>query len=162
MIALVLVSHSALLARGLVEVAAQMAPDVPLLPAGGTPDGGIGTSIDVVEHAVEQGLVSADGVVVLADLGSAVLTTESAIDLSDHWAGRVRLATAPLVEGAVVAAVAAQQGGTLADVVAAAEQAGHEYAPAPAAEPAAEAGTGSAPGAAASGAAAPARGPRCC
>ena len=132
MIALVLVSHSPLLARGLAELAAQMAPDVPLLPAAGTADGGIGTSIDAVRHAVEQGLAAADGVVVLADLGSAVLTTETAIDLEDDWAGRVRLATAPFVEGTVVAAVAAQQGGSLADVVAAAERAGHEFAPAPA------------------------------
>ena len=128
MIALVLVSHSPLLAQGLAELAAQMAPDVPLLPAAGTADGGIGTSIDVVRHAVEEGLAAADGVVVLADLGSAVLTTESAIDLEDDWAGRVRLATAPFVEGTVVAAVAAQQGGSLDDVVAAAHRAGQEFA----------------------------------
>lgn len=139
MIALVLVSHSARLAEGLVELAAQMAPDVRIIPGAGTADGGIGTSIDVVQHAVEQGLVEADGVVILADLGSAVLTTESAIDLEDEWSGRVRLAAAPFVEGAVVAAVQAQQGGDLDAVVGAAESAGHEFAadapavPAPAA-----------------------------
>lgn len=118
MIALVLVSHSVRLAEGLVELAAQMAPDVPLLVGAGTSDGGL--------DDVEQGLAQADGVAILADLGSAVLTTESAIDLEDEWSGRVLLAQAPFVEGAVVAAVAAQQGGSLDDVVKAAVSAAQD------------------------------------
>ncbi len=127
-IALVLVSHSALLARGAIELAGQMAPDVPLLPAAGTREGDLGTSLDVVSGAVERALAEADGVVVLADLGSAVLTVESALEIEDEWSGRVALADAPFVEGAVASAVAAQQGGSLGAVLAAAEEAGGTFA----------------------------------
>ncbi|QAY70530.1 dihydroxyacetone kinase phosphoryl donor subunit DhaM [Xylanimonas protaetiae] len=135
-VALVLVSHSALLAQGAVELAGQMAPDVPLLPAAGTLDGGLGTSLDIVTGAVERALVEADGVVVLADLGSAVLTVESALEIEDAWSGRVVLADAPFVEGAVAAAVAAQQGGALDAVQAAAQEAGGTFAASAPAAPA--------------------------
>lgn len=134
-IALVLVSHSALLAQGAAELAGQMAPDVPLLPAAGTRDGGLGTSLDVVSGAVERALAEADGVVMLADLGSAVLTVESALEIEDEWSGRVVLADAPFVEGAVAAAVAAQQGGSLDAVLAAAQEAGGTFAGSPPAAP---------------------------
>jgi PTS hybrid protein len=122
--ALVLVSHSVTIADGVAELAGDMAPDVPILSGAGTLDGGLGTSLDHVARAVERALAAADGVVVLADLGSAVLTVESALDLEDEWSGRVVLADAPFVEGAVAAAVAAQQGGDVDAVRAAAEDAG--------------------------------------
>ncbi|MFF2623847.1 dihydroxyacetone kinase phosphoryl donor subunit DhaM [Oerskovia jenensis] len=127
-IALVLVSHSARLAQGAAELAAQMAPGVLLLPAGGTDDGSLGTSYDVVSTAVTEGLVGTDGVVVLADLGSAVMTIESVIELDDTLEGRVVLADAPFVEGAVAAAVTAHGGGSLAEVLASAEAAGSTFA----------------------------------
>ncbi|WP_336706052.1 dihydroxyacetone kinase phosphoryl donor subunit DhaM [Oerskovia sp. USHLN155] len=127
-IALVLVSHSARLAQGAAELAAQMAPGVLLLPAGGTDDGSLGTSYDVVSTAVDGGLVGTDGVVVLADLGSAVMTIESVIELDDSLEGRVVLADAPFVEGAVAAAVTAHGGGSLAEVLASAEAAGSTFA----------------------------------
>ncbi len=110
--ALVLVSHSAAVAAGLVEVAGQMAPDVDLRAAGGTDDGRIGTSYDLVEQAVSGALEEgADAVVVLTDLGSATLTAESVLEMLDD--DRVALVDAPFVEGAVAAAVAAQSGGGL-------------------------------------------------
>ena len=127
-IALVLVSHSARLAQGAAELAAQMAPGVLLLPAGGTDDGSLGTSYDVVSAAVAEGLVGTEGVVVLADLGSAVMTIESVIELDYTLDGRVVLADAPFVEGAVAAAVTAHGGGTLAEVLASAEAAGSTFA----------------------------------
>ncbi len=127
-IALVLVSHTARLAQGAAELAAQMAPGVLLLPAGGTDDGSLGTSYDVVSTAVTEGLVGTDGVVVLADLGSAVMTIESVIELDDSLEGRVVLADAPFVEGAVAAAVTAHGGGSLAEVLASAEAAGSTFA----------------------------------
>ncbi|RXR27911.1 HPr family phosphocarrier protein [Oerskovia turbata] len=127
-IALVLVSHSARLAQGAAELAAQMAPGVLLLPAGGTDDGSLGTSYDVVAAAVDEGLVGTEGVVVLADLGSAVMTIESVIELDDSLEGRVVLADAPFVEGAVAAAVTAHGGGALAEVLASAEAAGGTFA----------------------------------
>ncbi|WP_418606060.1 dihydroxyacetone kinase phosphoryl donor subunit DhaM [Georgenia sp. SUBG003] len=102
--ALVIVSHSARLADGVVEVAAQMAPDVLLRAAGGTDDGGIGTSFDAVETAVTEllGTDGVAGVTVLTDLGSATMTAESVIEsLADDDAARVTLADGPLVEGAV-------------------------------------------------------------
>lgn len=129
-IALVLVSHSQRLAQGTVELAAQMAPGVLLLAAGGTDDGGLGTSYDRVSGAVAEALRAAGGVVVLADLGSAVMTVESVLDMEDGLDDRVALADAPFVEGAVAAAVTAHGGGDLAEVVASAEHAGSTFAPA--------------------------------
>lgn len=121
-VALVLVSHSRLIAEGLAELAGQMAPDVTLLPAGGMPDGGLGTSYEAIEAAVEQATAGDRAAVLLTDLGSAVMTTESVLEmLDDAVAQRVRLADAPLVEGAVAAAVAAQGGAGVEGVLAAAE-----------------------------------------
>ncbi len=105
---LVVVSHSEKIADGAVELAAQMAPDVVILAAGGTADGRIGTSLEKVMSALDQA-AGGDGVVVLTDLGSAVMTAESALELVEEPAG-VLLADAPLVEGLVAAAVAAQGG----------------------------------------------------
>ncbi|WP_454044262.1 dihydroxyacetone kinase phosphoryl donor subunit DhaM [Cellulosimicrobium sp. Marseille-Q8652] len=129
-VALVLVSHSQRLAQGAVELAAQMAPGVLLLAAGGTDDGGLGTSYDRVAGAVSEALAVADGVVVLADLGSAVMTVESVLDVEEDLDGRVALADAPFVEGAVAAAVTAHGGGTVPEVLASAEHAGSTFAPA--------------------------------
>jgi len=120
-VGLVIVSHSARLAAGIVELAAQMARDVLLVPAGGTDEGGIGTSLAKVMEALEAA-GTGDGVVVLTDLGSAVMTAESALEFMGNPQDIV-LADAPLVEGAVAAAVAAQSGASMAVVRAAAESA---------------------------------------
>ncbi len=117
-VGLVIVSHSAQLAAGVVELAAQMAPTVVLVAAGGMDDGGIGTSLEKVMSGLEQA-DTGDGVVVLTDLGSAVMTAESALEFLGSPES-LRMAHAPLVEGAVAAAVAAQSGGTLDAVCAAA------------------------------------------
>ncbi len=131
--AIVVVSHSAQLARGVCEVAGQMAPDVPLRAAGGTVDGRIGTSFDkVLTTVAELTEESVDGVVVLTDLGSATMTAESVLEMVDD--DRVVLADAPLVEGAVAAAVAAQGGADPAAVRRAAEEAAASFAGARAAE----------------------------
>lgn len=122
-VGLVVVSHSSKIADGVVELAAQMAGDVVIAAAGGTDDGRIGTSFDLVTAALEKA-DAGSGVVLLADLGSAVLTAETALDfVDDDTRERVRIADAPLVEGAVAAAVAAQSGGDLAVVLEAAESA---------------------------------------
>lgn len=117
-VALVLVSHSAELARGAAELAGQMAPDVLVRGVGGGPDGGLGTSLDAIQQTLEEVLVAlADagasgggGVVVLGDLGSSVLTVEAALELDDTLAEHAVLARAPFVEGAVAAAVTAHGG----------------------------------------------------
>ena len=124
-VSFVIVSHSASLAKGVCELAAQMSPDVHFEAAGGTDDGRIGTSYDLVETALEAALAAVDGegsgVIVLTDLGSATMTVESVIDMSDE-PERVRFVDTCLVEGAVASSVRAQLGEDLdqvADVAAA-------------------------------------------
>ncbi|GAA2250537.1 dihydroxyacetone kinase phosphoryl donor subunit DhaM [Herbiconiux moechotypicola] len=122
-VGVVFVSHSAKIAEGLVELAAQMAGSATLVAAGGTDEGGIGTSFDKVSAGVTEA-DSGHGVAVLCDLGSAILTAETALDfLDDEVRERVRIVDAPLVEGGVAAAVAAESGADLDGVVAAAESA---------------------------------------
>ncbi|GAA2458694.1 dihydroxyacetone kinase phosphoryl donor subunit DhaM [Agromyces soli] len=147
-VGLVFVSHSAKIAEGLVELAGQMAPETALIAAGGTDDGRIGTSFDRVSAAIAEA-DAGRGVVVLCDLGSAILTAETALDfLDDEVRALVRIVDAPIVEGGVAAAVAAQAGDGLDAVVAAARSAvggaaGPDEAsavPHPGPAPAAEAG----------------------
>ena len=122
-VGILVVSHSAAIATGTVELARQMAADVPMVAAGGTDDGGIGTSFEAITDGIGE-LASADAVVVLCDLGSAVLTSETAVDfLDDADRERVVIVDAPIVEGAVAAAVAAETGGSLAQVAEAARSA---------------------------------------
>ena len=122
-VGLVFVSHSSRIAEGLVDLARQMAPTATLVAAGGTDDGRIGTSFDLVSAGIAEADTGA-GVVVLCDLGSAILTAETALDfLDDEQRDRVRIVDAPLVEGGVAAAVAAEAGDDLERVVAAAESA---------------------------------------
>jgi PTS hybrid protein len=116
---IVVVSHSDKIADGAVELAGQVAPDVMMVPAGGTSDGRIGTSLEKVMAALEQ-TTGGDGVLVLTDLGSAVMTAESALEFAGEPAD-VLLADAPIVEGLVAAAVAAQGGANLHAVKRAAE-----------------------------------------
>ncbi|CAN5872932.1 dihydroxyacetone kinase phosphoryl donor subunit DhaM [soil metagenome] len=121
MIGLVLVSHSAKLAEGLAELVAQMEPEVPLAWAGGTDDGELGTSLELVLAAIDDA-DQGDGAVVLFDLGSAEMTAESALEfLDDDQRDRLRVVDAPLVEGAIAAAGIAGGDATLDDVVAAAQ-----------------------------------------
>ena len=121
MVGLVLVSHSEDIARGLAQLAQQMAgPDVAIHPAGGLPDGGLGTDEDRVRDAIRHANAG-DGVVVIGDLGSAILTVRHVLQRSFN--GRVILADAPLVEGAVTAAVIASTGADVKDVANAAEEA---------------------------------------
>jgi len=122
-VGIVFVSHSARIAEGLVDLARQMAPSAALVAAGGTDDGRIGTSFDLVSAGIGEA-DAGDGVAVLCDLGSAILTAETALDfLDDDVRARVRIVDAPLVEGGVAAAVSAEAGDDLEQVVAAAESA---------------------------------------
>jgi PTS hybrid protein len=120
MVGVVVVSHSAEIARGVVEMAAQMAGDeVGLEGAGGDSQGALGTDEGRVREAIRRA-DQGDGVAVLADLGSAVLTIRHILETGN---GAVRLADAPVVEGSVAAAVVASMGLPLDDVVKAAEEA---------------------------------------
>ena len=121
MVGIVIVSHSYRIAEGVAELAREMGgPDVRLETAGGldTPEHPIGTDAVLVMAAVERAW-SGDGVLVLMDLGSAVLSAEMALDLMpEETRAGVLLCEAPLVEGAVAAAVTAKMGGTLEAVAA--------------------------------------------
>jgi dihydroxyacetone kinase phosphotransfer subunit len=122
-VGIVLVSHSVRLAEGAADLAAQVGGGtVTVVAAGGTDDGGLGTSAAKVERALRLAEGGA-GVLVLPDLGSAVLTVRALLeDLLDV---AVALADAPFVEGAVAAAVAAAAGADLTAVTKAAEEAWH-------------------------------------
>ncbi len=128
-VSLVVVSHSSKIASGAVDLAAQMAPNVVLAAAGGTDDERIGTSLEKVMAALDEALTrsAGDGVVVLTDLGSAVMTAESALEFSST-PEQILLADAPLIEGLVAAAVAAESGEPRDAVKAAAEAAGAAWA----------------------------------
>lgn len=113
MVGLVIVSHSEALARGTVELAGEMARNTQIAFAGGMPDGSLGTSFERVLGAIES-VYSDDGVVVLFDMGSAVMTAEMAIE---QHGGNIRLVDCPLVEGAVLASIEASMGSSLERVV---------------------------------------------
>lgn len=123
-VGIVLVSHSAELAAGAAHLAAQVSGGtVTIIAAGGTDDGGLGTSAAKVADGLRHANQGA-GVVVLPDLGSAVLTVKAVLeDLGEDIA--VLLADAPFVEGAVAATVTAAAGGDVKAVAAAAEEARH-------------------------------------
>jgi PTS hybrid protein len=121
LVGLVLVSHSSTLVDGLREMVAQVAgDDVPVVTAGGTEDGRLGTSAPRIAAALRTALeAGADDVVVLLDLGSAALSLELAIEeLPDVDRTRVHISEAPLVEGSVLAAVQASVGASVDEVLA--------------------------------------------
>jgi phosphoenolpyruvate---glycerone phosphotransferase subunit DhaM len=124
MVGIVLISHSSALAEGAGELVRQIAGDAKVVPAGGTDDGRLGTSTERISAAIAAA-DSGDGVLLIPDLGSSVLSALSLLsDLDPTGDGkRILLADAPFVEGAVAAAVAASAGLDLATVAAAAEEA---------------------------------------
>ncbi|KYD31198.1 dihydroxyacetone kinase phosphoryl donor subunit DhaM [Geobacillus sp. FSL W8-0032] len=117
-VSLVLVSHSEEIAEGLKKLLEQVAPNVGIAAAGGN-NGEIGTNALRIQEAIES-VYSEKGTVVLFDLGSALLNAELALEMAGGKE-RVRIADAPLVEGAYIAAVEAGLGKPLEEVVQACE-----------------------------------------
>ena len=128
MIGIVLVSHSQKLVEGLLELVGQLgSSQVPVAIAGGGPQGELGTSAEKIRDAI-QAVASQgpQGVLILMDLGSAVLNSEMAIEMLPALPpGPIRLSSAPLVEGAIVAVLHAGLGNSLEEVLAAVEEARH-------------------------------------
>ena len=121
MVGLVLVSHSPKIAEGLKDLTAEIAPTHNgIIAAGGMEDGSIGTDAIRISEAIRSAN-DGDGVVVLADLGSGVMSSETAIELLDDDGINVVLADAPIVEGTIAAAVSAMCGSDIEAVVKAAE-----------------------------------------
>lgn len=119
MVNFVIVSHSAKLAEGVVELAGQMKGDCTLVAAGGIDDADnpIGTDAVKIMQAIEQ-VFTDDGVVVMVDLGSAILSAETALELLDRRiSDKVKICLAPLVEGTIGAVVAAASGDDLDSVL---------------------------------------------
>ncbi|MCL4869124.1 MAG: phosphoenolpyruvate--protein phosphotransferase [Anaerolineae bacterium] len=126
MVSIVIISHSRKLAEGVRELAEQMTRgQVKIAIAGGVddPENPIGTDFHAVWSAI-QDVYSENGVLVLMDLGSAILSAESALEMfTPKQREHIQLCAAPLVEGTLAAAVQASSGADLASVRAEAEQA---------------------------------------
>jgi len=114
MVSFVIVSHSAKLADGVIDLARMSAPEVPMFAAGGLEDGGYGTSFDRITAALSEAY-SEDGVIVLGDLGSALMTAEMAIEASGLE--KVELIDCPLVTGAVSGTVLSSAGSEFGEIV---------------------------------------------
>ena len=122
MVGLVLVSHSARIAEGTTELVRQMAGEVEVVAVGGDADGGFGTDPERIKAAIEN--LDADEALVFMDLGSAVLSAETVLEmLSSENRERVRLVDAPFVEGAFAAGVEASTGSEADECVEAAMEA---------------------------------------
>jgi len=119
MVGLVIVTHSSALAKGVVETCRMMAKEARIAAAGGMENGAFGTSYARIMHAIDT-VYGADGVVILVDAGSSILTVETILD--ERKDALLRMADCPVVEGSVVAAVAAVCGAPLDEVVRRAEE----------------------------------------
>ena len=121
MVGLVIVSHSARLAEGVVDLARMMAKTAPIAAAGGLEDGSFGTSFEKISNAVDE-VYSDDGVLILMDMGSAVMTAEMVMESMEDR--KIVLADCPVAEGAVTAAVGSESGASLEEILADLEQVG--------------------------------------
>lgn len=113
MVGIVVISHSQKIAEGVVEMALQMAQETPIVAAGGTNDGRIGTDVEKISQAIKS-VYSEEGVLVLFDLGSAYMNAEMAIEFLDGEfdADKVELVDCALIEGGITAAVESSIGST--------------------------------------------------
>ncbi|BES64315.1 hypothetical protein SANA_07540 [Gottschalkiaceae bacterium SANA] len=121
MVGMVVISHSEKIASGVIDLVKQMAPNIPIFPAGGTSDGRIGTEMDLIMGAMEQAN-QGDGVILLVDLGSAVMSAQLAMEMLPD-VQPAAIANGPIVEGAVVGGVEAEIGGSFDKVLEAVEAA---------------------------------------
>ena len=120
MVGIVIVSHSAQLAAGVVDLVKLIAADCPIAAAGGLEDGSFGTSYERILNAIET-VHGEDGVLILMDMGSAVMTTEMVLE--DLSYDDIRMADCTVVEGAVAAAAASSAGMSMEEVFREAESA---------------------------------------
>ena len=121
MVGFVIVSHSKKLAEGVLDLARMMAPDAKIAAAGGMEDGSFGTSFEKIRDAIEE-VYSEDGVIVLMDMGSAVMTTEMVLETMEGK--KIRMADCPVAEGAVTGTVDARVGMGIDEILQDLEQVG--------------------------------------
>jgi len=119
---MVLISHSPRIAEGTAELVRHMAGEVEIVAVGGDTDGALGTDPERIQSAIES--LDADEVLIFMDLGSAVLSAETVLEmLEPEVARKVRLVDAPFVEGAFAAGVLASTGADAEECVEAAAEA---------------------------------------
>lgn len=122
MVGIVVVSHSYNLAEETIKLSLQMAQsDIKIVNAGGTSDNSFGTDTNKILNAIKA-VDSGDGVIILLDIGSAVMSTEMAIEMSGSNPEKVKIANAPLVEGCIAAVTSASIGMNLEEVISSAEE----------------------------------------
>lgn len=114
MVGVVLVSHSKVLAEAMVDYAHMMAPDAKVVAAGGLEDGSFGTSYEKIDDAIDEAN-DGDGVLVIMDMGSAVMTVKMVLE--DLDADDVVMVDCPFVEGTVEATVLAQSGSLVKEIL---------------------------------------------
>ena len=114
MVGIVIVSHSEKLAESIVDLTKMMADGASIAAAGGLEDGTFGTSYDRIKTAIDS-VYSEDGVIILMDMGSAVMTTEMVLE--EYDSEKARMVDAPIVESAVAVSVSAMCGSDLATIL---------------------------------------------
>ena len=125
MVGIVIVSHSWKIAEGDCDLAHEMSVEhEQIIPAGGLEDGSMGTDAQKIADAIVEA-DSGEGVVIITDIGSSIMSAETAIELLEDEGRKINavIADAPLVEGAVCAVVEAAGGGSIDSVLRAAEEA---------------------------------------
>ena len=123
MVGILIVSHSEKLAQGVAELAGMMASEAPVVPAGGLEEGTLGTSFEKITKAVDS-VYSDDGVLILMDMGSAVMTAEMVLEsMPDR---KIKMVDCPLVEGAVVAAIGSSSNQNMEEIIEAAQESASE------------------------------------
>ena len=123
-IGVILVSHSEYIALGLKELVNEMNDgSVPVVAAGGADGGRIGTSAIKIQEAIES-IEDCDHILIYADLGSSILSAETALDLVDEdLADKCRMVDCPIVEGALAGVIMAAGSGDVEVAVQASEEA---------------------------------------
>ena len=135
MVGFVIISHSKKLAEGIVDLTRMMAPDARIAAAGGLEDGSFGTSYEKIQSAIRE-VYSDEGVILLMDMGSAVMTAEMVLESMgsetqdpEAWNQKkqnpermtdlnIRMADCPIAEGAVVGTVQAVSGASMEEILA--------------------------------------------
>ena len=124
MVGFVIVSHSKNLAESVVELTTMMAPTASIKAAGGMEDGGFGTSFEKIKDAIDE-IYTEEGVLILMDMGSAVMTTEMVLEMMPER--KVKQVDCPLVEGAVAGTVSAVGGMSFEEIADQLAEAGTEH-----------------------------------
>jgi dihydroxyacetone kinase phosphotransfer subunit len=124
MLGVLVVSHSEDAARGIAQIAAGMSENKVVVDGvGGNDEGGLGVSVIKVLEALLRMAPKVEGILIVPDLGSSVLSSRGAIGmLSAEVAAKVKIADAPALEGAMIAAVEAGCGASLEKVAEAAQE----------------------------------------